>query len=178
LYLSSCGFHLRGAGGAVLPESLATLRVTMPGRGPDDPAVVAVRRALADAGARLTDAAGARTLVLSDERVETQVVSVSTVTAKVNEYRLRYGISFRLDGESKTAPQTVRLQREYTFDPTQVLAKEQEERELLREMQADAAQQIVRRLARMEKVAGRQASVVDSPQPPSRANDVRPTIGD
>lgn len=148
--LSACGFHLRGTGGAALPEPLATLRVTMPGRGPDDPTVVAVRRALVDAGARLTDAADARTLVLYDERVETQVMSVSTVTAKANEYRLRYGLSFRLDGAGATAPQTIRMVREYTFDPTQVLAKEQEERELLREMQTDAARQIVRRLARMK----------------------------
>lgn len=148
--LSACGFHLRGTGGATLPESLATLRVTMPGRGPDHATVVAVRRALLDAGARLTDATDVRTLVLYDERVETQVVSVSTVTAKVNEYRLRYGLSFRLDGAGETTPQTLRLVREYTFDPTQVLAKEQEERELLREMQADAARQIVRRLARLK----------------------------
>ncbi|BAU47179.1 lipoprotein [Sulfurifustis variabilis] len=149
--LNACGFHLRGTGGAALPESLAMLRVTMPGRGTDDPTLVAVRRAFTAAGASLTEAAEAPTLVLHDERVETQVISVSTVTAKANEYRLRYGLSFRLDrGGTATVPQTVRLVREYTFDPTQILAKEQEERELLREMQSEAAQQIVRRVARLK----------------------------
>lgn len=155
--LAACGFQLRGTGGALLPESLATLRVTMPGRGPDDPAATAVRRALTDAGARLTESADVRTLVLYDERIETQVISVSTVTAKANEYRLRYGISFRLDNAGEFAPQTIRLVREYTFDPTQVLAKEQEERELVREMQVDAAQQIVRRLSRSSVNAKPQA---------------------
>jgi LPS-assembly lipoprotein len=150
--LSACGFHLRGVGGAALPESLATVRVTMPGRGIDDPTVAAVRRAFTAAGARLTEAADAATVVLQDERVETQVISVSTATAKANEYRLRYGIGFRLEGAGETgAPQTIRLVREYTFDPTQVLAKEQEERELVREMQTEAAQQIVRRVARLKQ---------------------------
>lgn len=149
LSLSGCGFHLRGTAGAALPESLGELRVTMPERGPDDPMVVAVRRALAEAGARLTEEAGARTLVLSDERVEPQVISIRTTTGKASEYRLRYGIRFRLEGAGESAPQSIRLSREYTFDPARVLAKEEEERELVREMRADAAQQIVRRLARM-----------------------------
>jgi len=40
------------------------------------------------------------------------------------------------------------LLRDYTFDPVNVLAKEEEEQELIRTMQRDAVQQILRRLSR------------------------------
>ena len=82
------------------------------------------------------------------EQTESRVASVSTATAKASGYLLLYSVSFKLDGPQPIAPQTIRLQRTYTFDPTQVLAREQQEQELLRDMRRDAAQQIVRRLAR------------------------------
>jgi outer membrane lipopolysaccharide assembly protein LptE/RlpB len=46
-------------------------------------------------------------------------------------------------------PQTVKVQRDHQFDRLNVLAKEREEQELRREMQRDAAQQILRRLSRI-----------------------------
>jgi LPS-assembly lipoprotein len=144
-----CGFHLRGTGSAgILPASLATVRVVMTGTAINEPLAVAVREAIAQAGARVVDTAGTPVLTLSDERVESQVASVRTATAKASEYTLRYTASFRLDGPQPVPSQTIRLQRDYAFDPNSVLAKEQEERELLRDMRRDAAQQIVRRLAR------------------------------
>ena len=87
-------------------------------------------------------------MVLLGEHTETRVASVSTATAKASEYLLPYSASFRLDGPTPMASQTIRLQRSYTFNPTQALAREQQEQELLRNMRQDAAQQIVRRLAR------------------------------
>lgn len=146
--LVACGFHLRGSGGnAMLPASLSAVRVTMAGPSENEPLAEVVRQALARAGATLTDASDAPTLVLVGERIESRVASVSPATAKVAEYLLLYAAGFRLDGPRPLAAQTVRLQRDYSFDPTQVLAKEQQERELLSNMRQEAAQQIVRRLA-------------------------------
>jgi len=144
----SCGFHLRGSGGALLPPSLATLRVVMSGPSANQPLDVAVREAITQAGAKLVEGGDAPTLLLYDERIDSQVAAVRTATGKASEYTLRYTVSFRLDGTQPVAAQTIRLQRDYSFDPNNVIAKEQEERDLQRDLRRDAAQQIVRRLAR------------------------------
>jgi len=149
LSLSGCGFHLRGTGAAAsLPASLSTIRVVMAGPAANEPLAVAVREALTQAGAQVVEANAVATLALLGERVESRVASVSTATAKATAYLLQYSAGFRLDGPHAVPAQTIRLQRDYSFDPTQVLAKEQQEQELLRDMRRDAAQQIVRRLAR------------------------------
>jgi LPS-assembly lipoprotein len=149
LLLSACGFHLRGLGGSsALPASLSSLRVVMSSPTANEPLAVAVRQAVAQAGAQVVQVDDAPTVVLFGEQVDSQVASVRTSTGKASEYLLRYQMSFRLDGPQPVSAQTIRLQRDYSFDPTRVLAKEQEEQELLRDMRRDAAQQVVRRLAR------------------------------
>lgn len=146
--LEGCGFHLRGTGGASLPASLAEVRVVPATPLANDPLTVAVRDALTQSGGHVVDTPGVPALVLMGEQTESRVASVSTATAKASGYLLLYSLSFRLDGLRPVPAQTIRLQRTYTFDPTQVLAREQQEQELLRDMRRDAAQQIVRRLAR------------------------------
>ena len=154
LLLVSCGFHLRGTGDAALPASLATVRVVPFTQLANDPLTVAVRAALAQAGASIVDAPEAPAVVLLGEQTETRVASVSTATAKASGYLVVYSASFRLDGPQPLAVQTIRLQRSYSFDPNQVLAREQQEQELLRDMRRDAAQQMVRRLARASASSG------------------------
>jgi LPS-assembly lipoprotein len=149
LLLVACGFHLRGLGGsAQLPPALASVRVVMTAGGENAPLAVAVRNALIQAGAQIVDSPQAPTVVLSSEQTSSDVVGVRTSTAKASEYRLQYTMTFRVDGATPLAAQTVRLQREYSLDPTRVLAKEQEEQDLLRALRQDAAQQVVRRIAR------------------------------
>lgn len=131
----------------MLPSSLASVRVVASGPAENEPLTEAVRQALTRAGATLTEANDAPTLVLLGERIETRVASVSPATAKATEYLLLYSAGFRLEGRQPVAAQTVRLQRDYSFDPAQVLAKEQQERELVGNLRQEAAQQIVRRLA-------------------------------
>lgn len=156
MLLGGCGFHLRGQA-TQLPPELSTLRVMVQGNvQANDPLLGLVRDTLRlQSGARIVEDGDVPSLVLSDEHVESQVVSIQTATAKASEYRLRYSLNFALrDAASKPllGPHTIRLQREYTFDPTRVLAKEHEERELLRELRRDAVQQLVRRIA---KTAGK-----------------------
>jgi len=152
LLLSGCGFHLRGAGSATLPESLWRLRVVVQdSKLANDPLLVAVKGALqTDPNVVIAEELDVPTLALFGEGTDSQVLSVGS-SGRVSGYRLKYEVSFRLadaKGREWLAPQSVRLIRDYTFDPLNVLAKEQEEQELKRTMQRDAVQQILRRLSR------------------------------
>jgi LPS-assembly lipoprotein len=69
---------------------------------------------------------------------------------KVREYQLGHSITFKLvnvSGEEIIRPTKISSTREYNFDDSQVLAKEQEEALLYRDMQSDLVQQLMRRLA-------------------------------
>lgn len=152
LLLAGCGFHLRGAEGVTISNALPRLRVVVQDtKVLNDPLLIETRSALKiDPNVVLTDDADAPTLILFDERSDTQLLSVSS-TGRVSGYTLRYEVSYRLTGaggRELLAPHTVRLLRDYTYDPLNVLAKEQEEVQLRRTLQRDAVQQIVRRLAR------------------------------
>ena len=154
LFLAGCGFHLRGATEYGLPPALATLRVTVQGSTQQyDPLRVAMTNALrTQAGVDVVDAAEAPVLLLFAEKFDRQLLSVDS-TGKAEEYLLRYAVSFRVtDKDSKilSEPQTVRVQRYFAFDRLNVLANEREESELRRDMQNDAVQQILRRLAAVE----------------------------
>jgi LPS-assembly lipoprotein len=78
--------------------------------------------------------------------------SILTFTAagKVNEYRLRYRVGFRVT-DSKALQvflptSEIILTRDMSYNDAQVLAKEAEEQLLYRDMQTDMVQQIMRRL--------------------------------
>jgi len=153
LGLSACGFHLRGAGKAELPAALSTLRVAIEGsQAANDPLLAAMKTALrTQAGVTVVDSVEAPLLLLSGEHSDSQVLSVGT-TGKADEYLLKYEVSFRLvgvDGKVLAETQTVKLQRDHAFDRFNVIAKEREETDLRRDMQRDAVQQILRRLARV-----------------------------
>jgi LPS-assembly lipoprotein len=100
----------------------------------------------------VTTEADAPVLILFDEQTSTHVQTVS-VTGRASGYSLKYELSYRLTdaaGKELLPMQSVRLLRDYTFDPVNVLAKEEEEFELRRTMQREALQQILRRLSRAE----------------------------
>lgn len=152
LTLMGCGFHLRGAGSTTLPESLSRLRVVVQdSRLANDPLLLTVRNALqSDPKVVITTEADAPLLALFGERTDTQVLSVSA-SGRASGYTLKYELGYRVTdarGASIVPDQTVRLLRDYTFDPVNILAKEQEEAELKRNMQREAIQHILRRLAR------------------------------
>jgi LPS-assembly lipoprotein len=143
---------LRGHVKAQLPPELQVLRVTVAGsQAAYDPLLLAMQNALrTQAGATVPDSGEVPLLTLSGERFDSQVLSVGA-TGRVSEYLLKYELSFRLTdaaGQELAALQTIRLQRDYRFDPLNVLAKEREEQELKRDLQRDGVQQILRRLAR------------------------------
>jgi LPS-assembly lipoprotein len=145
LALAGCGFHLRGA--QQLPfESLHL------GMSEYSELGAALKRNIrAAGGTRLTDRPEDAQAVLAvvGEARERIILSLSAA-GRVRELQLRYRFVFRVhDNKGKEfIPQSeIVLKRDLTYDDSVVLAKEQEEVLLYRDMQNDLVQQILRRLA-------------------------------
>jgi LPS-assembly lipoprotein len=148
--LAACGFHLRGQESYTLP--FQTVYVDGDAA---SAVVVQIKRAIQLAGASFSEKPGDAQAVLQilPEGRERVVQSLSGA-GKVSEYQLRLRVSFRLtDGKEKELiPLTeIALNRNFAFDDAQILAKEAEENLLYRDMQSDAAQQIMRRVSAVGK---------------------------
>lgn len=147
-----CGFKLRGL--VELPEPLRVTYVSgerIPGELMDE-----LRQALRGAGARLVEApqAGAANLKILGVADDRRVLSVNSLTGKVQEYELSYAVRFALDdagGTELAAPQTVSLVRDFRFSETEVLAKGEEEIQLRREMRREAVSLLLRRILAQTK---------------------------
>ena len=86
-----------------------------------------------------------------------KVVIGRTSTGGVREFQLRLRVRFRVRDKAgiELIPDTeVLQQRDISFIETNVLAKEQEEELLYRNMQTDVVQQILLRLARLRPAGG------------------------
>ena len=160
LTLTACGFHPRGA--VELPSGLSTVYVQAPDRLVAEP----LEMYLEAGGARLaaTPAAADMTLTVSGESTSRRVLAVDPRTGKAREFELAYALTYqasRADGTAMLPPQTVRLIRDYTFEPTAVIAKGDEETLIYAEMRRDAVAQILRRL----RIALRGEKPADAAQP-------------
>ena len=141
--LAGCGFQLRGQ--AHLP--FETLYIP----GSDSLSVELRRNVVAASNTRLADVAERSQAVLSfTNQTREKVILSFTSTGKVNEYRFRYRVGFRVTdpkGAQVFLPTTeILLTRDMAYNDAQVLAKENEEAQLYRDMQTDMVQQILRRL--------------------------------
>lgn len=145
LLLSGCGFHLRG------PQALdfATVHINVPEQSEFG---AQLRRLVATTGTTRVEEdaakAEARLQILANDRGR-EILSL-TGTGKVREYQLVQALRFQLldrAGKALIPPTSLSARREYTFDDSQVLGKEQEEALLYRDMQNDLVQQLMRRLA-------------------------------
>ncbi|MBU3903060.1 MAG: hypothetical protein KKB48_02305, partial [Gammaproteobacteria bacterium] len=79
-----------------------------------------------------------------------QILSLSG-SGRVREYQLSYRVSMRaydLQQVEWLPPDDVQLNRVLSYDDALILAKEQEEAQLYKDMRADAVAQTVRRLMR------------------------------
>lgn len=166
LVLSACGFHLRGATSATLPPELAVMRVTMGGTG-YPPLLIEVRSALLALGTvKLTEdvSAPVPVLQLTGESALQDVLAVDS-SGRITAYVLNYRVDFALlgkDGKVLLPSQSVKLQREVSFDRLNVIASEKQSDFIQTEMRRDAAQQILRRLASLN-VARAAGAHVDQP---------------
>lgn len=151
--LAGCGFHLRGQEKAGLSPELSVLRVrTIGGDVRGNELRREVERALTvQADVRIAPETENKfpILTLYGEQTNSRVLSFDA-NRNVSEFLLRYRVDFDVRntaGEEIVGRQTIILQRDYTFDRLNVLAKEREEQELGERMRQEAVQQIIRRLA-------------------------------
>ena len=154
--LSACGFHLRGSGGHyTLP--FPAMYVGLP---ESSPLGIDLKRNIRVNGSTVvvTDPAQADAVieVLTDpEKTRTKTILSLNSNGRVREYLLAYNIVFRVRdrlGNELLGPTAISLNRPITFDETQLLAKEQEEALLYRDMQTDLVQQMMRRMAAIKPV--------------------------
>ena len=149
--LSACGFHLRGSGGNyTLP--FASMYVGLP---ESSPLAIELKRNIRVNGSTTVagDAQSADAVievVTDPEKTRSKSILSLNSAGRVSEYLLAYNIVFKVRDKAGTellGATQITLTRPITFNETQLLAKEQEEAQLYRDMQKDLVQQMMRRMA-------------------------------
>jgi LPS-assembly lipoprotein len=143
-FVAACGFHLRGT---------ETSRVHLPPiylTGPAGPLQQEVRHYLSISDVSLVnDQKDAQLVIdLKGEDVQRRVLSVGS-TGKVEEYEVHYAATYAVtlgNGESLIPTETLDEQRSYSFNETNVLAKDVEQDRLVQDMRRDVVRQMMLRL--------------------------------
>ena len=150
LFLAACGFQLRGA--VSLPYQ--TMHIALP---PASEVGALLKRQLrANGKLQVVDTpaeAEAVFLPVSEARAK-NILSINT-QGLVREYQLVLRYAFRLTdakGQTLVPVSQITLTRDITFNDSAILAKDQEEILLWRDMQNDLVNQILRRLAAAKPV--------------------------
>jgi len=136
LFLSGCGFKLRGAQ-------------------PRSELIRALKRGLKASGVKLVDEAMHSAAVLSvlNEKRSKRIVSLDA-RGRAREYTLTYAVSFSVKArlqEFEIKQQTVQIDRDYVFDTEDVLGNSREEKRLYQEMGGDLVRLILLRLQSQAK---------------------------
>lgn len=140
--VAGCGFHLRGQ--LPLPEQLKVIAVS----GTDPDFTDQMVKALEASGAEVVDEAAARSVLdLYNVEFSRKVRTIDT-RGKVTGYILRYDLSYRVvdDEGQELRDTTMAMQRDYNFEPEQVLQAEEEEESLREDMVEKLIQRIMRQL--------------------------------
>ncbi len=160
LTLTACGFQLRGAASypftSVFVQRPAAYGVgTINVAGASAPVVPDVIAGLSQNGVQIktkiedADFAIRFLQVFFDKRV----LSLSG-GGRAREFELEYRVRYEFvdaKGRDWGEPGEITIRRDFSFAESQALAKEGEERQLIRDMQLDAAAQILRRLQAVKK---------------------------
>ncbi len=135
--LAGCGFRL--AGSEPMPQLLRTPYLSLHDSYTEF--ARAFEQSLKDSGARLqpSDRGASATIEVTRDDVEQRVIAVSGRNIPT-EYEITYTITLAVHagGREVLSPQTLSLERDYSFDENALLAKEHEE-DVLR---ADLARQL------------------------------------
>jgi len=149
LTLAACGFHLRGSNLKDVQFAFKSLYLKAPG---ETPFVSDLRRILKANKIELVATADKADLVLEvvSEQSLKQILSLSGA-GRVQEYQLFYRVNLRAYDNQQNdwlPADEILLSRILPYDDAQVLAKEQEEAMLYKDMRSDALAQAIRRLNR------------------------------
>jgi LPS-assembly lipoprotein len=146
--LTACGFHLRGE----YNVPFASVFVSTTGA---SQVALSLRRELTNSPTRLMPSAkdAEAQLNINGEKRERLILSLSSA-GRVREYQLKLYVQYQLvDSKGAVAIPTseIQLQRIMTYDDSQVIAKQQEEAMLYKDMEQDAASQILRRMTAIKR---------------------------
>ncbi len=149
LLLSACGFHMRGHGGPGPEYAFHTIYLKTAA---ETPFTTELRVNLELNKLVLASSAAQADLILeiASENADKKIIGLSGA-GQIREYQLNYRVSLRAyDSQQRDwlRADEIVLQRSLTYDDSQILAKEQEELMLYRDMRSDAVQQVMRRLSR------------------------------
>lgn len=150
LFLGACGFHLRGVGGA---GALSFSQVQIQG---DGVAAKNLRDYLANyKGVELVrDGASETVIQILGEEYSKDVISLNN-SGRVAELRLNYRLRFSATykGERVLEEGAVAASRTLSWNENSILSKESEEATLLKDMQRDSLQPVLRRVSAVVKKA-------------------------
>lgn len=139
LWLSSCGYHLRGTNSIIEKYPLIKLDIN---------AQSTLKRplinALLSSNVKLTDESSEQIseLIIIKDSLKKVVQSIGA-NNQVQEYRLEYDVEFSIaDSEIKT----VNIEKDYSFDVQQIGGGQSEEASLRKQMAEDMAWAIIRRI--------------------------------
>jgi LPS-assembly lipoprotein len=172
---AGCGFKLRGA----LSVDLPFKTVYVAGVPDTSPFAQVLKAQLRANGIGVVpddykDRSDVVLRVLGDQ--QTKTITAVNPSGLVREYRLIYRLGFKVDSGSGIElypPTTIELTRDISFNPQtaqEVLAKEQEDALQIRDMQNDAAIQVLQRLATIRVPAG---TVLTAPKKPRSETGLR-----
>ena len=143
--LAGCGFHLQGS--VTLPETARNIFIAT--QDELTPFAVELLQSLERAGARpAASAAAADTVVrITRDRAGRRVLSVSS-TNTPQEYEISYSIEYTIDraGKEVVAPQRLELTRSFSYQESEMLAKDREEAGLREAMARDLANLVLRKI--------------------------------
>ena len=146
--IAACGFHLRGE----YNVPFASVFVSATGA---SQVALTLRRELANSPTRLMPTAkdAEAQLNIGEEKRERIILSLSGA-GRVREYQLKLRVRYQLADNKGALPiptSDIQLQRIMTYDDSQVIAKQQEEAMLYKDMEQDAASQILRRMTAIKR---------------------------
>lgn len=159
LLLSACGFQLRGH--YQVPEFLQSVTLQTPGASSNlrqDLRLELERKNIVPTGGELI-------LEIVRENLTRQTSTVDS-SARAAEYTLIFTVEFRVkrvDGQYTGRTQPLILRRSYQYSDSNVSGKAAEEETLVRELQRDAAQQIVRQLCALQALPAANSDKAEKP---------------
>jgi LPS-assembly lipoprotein len=149
--LAGCGFELRQ------PPKLGFETLAVSGLPPRAPLFEELQRQVKATGTTRIVPPGAPAEVVLEvlQSAHDRIVAAQSTAGQVREFTVRVRLRFRLHtptGRVLIADTDLRLQRDMSFNESNALAKEQEESMLVRAMETDLIDQLMRQLAAVPKL--------------------------
>ena len=129
LFISACGFQLRGD----IQANFDSISIS----GGTSSFNKTLQRKFRQAGITITNASEAEKIVEIIENKFSKTILTLTGTGAVSEYQLDYDVTYRFKSKDGpwNIPVTIEATRTYTYDDSDILAKDEEEKRLLSGME-------------------------------------------